>query len=76
MYSKRRSKRAPGSVAAPWKFQLVLTMQNAEPHDALASWINAHSVSAPANSAFAAYEASTTSYLLRNPIAFSLFEPL
>src|SRR5262245_55246855 len=37
MYSKRRSKRAPGSVHAPCTFQLVFTMQNAEPHEACAA---------------------------------------
>src|SRR2546423_7938446 len=34
MYSKRRSTRAPGSIHAPCAFQLVFTMQNAEPHEA------------------------------------------
>src|SRR5438067_11549408 len=37
MYSKRRSRRAPGSIHAPSTFQFVFTMQNAEPHDAAAS---------------------------------------
>src|SRR5438067_7570419 len=36
MYSKRRSRRAPGSIHAPCAFQLVFTMQNAEPHEAAA----------------------------------------
>src|SRR5687768_4349494 len=37
MYSKRRSKRAPGSVHAPCTLQLVFTMQNAVPQEAAAS---------------------------------------
>src|SRR5262249_18618193 len=37
MYSKRRSARRPGSVHTPCAFQLVLTMQNAEPQEAVAS---------------------------------------
>src|SRR5262249_31625093 len=37
MYSKRRSKRAPGSVHTPCAFQFVLIMQNADPHEAPAS---------------------------------------
>ena len=36
MYSNRKSPRNPGSFHTPWTPQFVLTMQNAEPHDATA----------------------------------------
>src|SRR5690349_6853146 len=41
MYSKRRSRRRPGSPVTPWVSQFVFTMQKAAPQDA-------HAVPAPA----------------------------
>src|SRR5262245_7359520 len=49
MYSKRKSKRAPGSVHAPCTFQLVFTMQNAAPHEARVSLAAPASAAAPSS---------------------------